>query len=138
MAQENDGQKPVAQSNLDLIQEALQQSRLDRAALDALLGPLFRQQWTDFLDILFELLPHQPGDKSENERLYKLYRHRVLNIGNRKLRSVPTITRDFVVWQVFKREEVMSHTVPGQGPWNLPTGVKMPSERNVTNGSNVK
>jgi hypothetical protein len=133
MAQDNVGQTATAQDNQEDVIEVLRKSALDRAALDALLGPLFQGLWTDFLDILFELLPHDKGDKSANERLYQLYRHRVLNLGNRKRRDVPNITRDFIVWQVFKREIITQQKIQGHGPWNLPPGVKMPSERTVAN-----
>lgn len=129
MAQETSDPQVTAQAGENPVQKALRETIKDRAALDALLGSLFTGLWTDFLDMLFEIFPHEPGDGSENERTYKRYRHRVLNAGNQKKRQVPTITRDFVVYQVRARTVVVEEKIKGHGPWNLPPGVKMPNER---------
>jgi hypothetical protein len=88
----------------DPIQKALNETREDRDALERLLSPLFKTLWTDFLNVLFEVFPHDPGDKSDNERFFNALRHRVLRVGNDQVRALPMILKDFVMYRVRKTE----------------------------------
>ena len=100
-----------------------------RAALENLLGPLFQHFWTDVLNMAFEWFPHETGDGSQNARTFQAIRHRVLREGNHAKRAMSDTLKAFVIQQVFDRS-TERQVIKGQGPFNLPPGVRMPSERN--------
>lgn len=110
------------------IYDILRETEEGRKALKGLLDPLFKDFWTDVLNLAFEWFPHEKGDRSTNERAFSAIRHRVLRYGNNQARLMAMILNDFAVVQLltttFDRKEVVGH-----GAFNLPPGVKMPPKR---------
>lgn len=99
-----------------------------REALEQLLGPLFKDFWTDVLNMAFEWFPHEPGDGSQNARTFQAIRHRVLREGNNAKRAMSDTLKAFAIQQLFDRS-VERQVIKGQGPFNLPPGVRMPQDR---------
>ncbi len=100
----------------------------DRLCLNHALKQLMQELWTETLSRLQEALPHRRGDGSSNDRIFGALRNGILSIGNTKARQIPIVTGDFLVQQVYDTK-VERHKVSGTGIFDLPAGVKMPSEK---------
>jgi hypothetical protein len=79
----------------------------DRQALQDLLVPMFKTLWKQALASLAQMCPHEPGDGSPNEILFKMHRGTLLRIGNDQIRQLPTVLQNFRVEQLAVREEVV-------------------------------
>lgn len=108
------------------VRKALLECGPDRSAIQRQLERTLQDLWTEALVCLEEALPHKKGDGSNNERLFKALRHRVLTVGNRHKRDLPLLLGCYVIQQVVEREVVQRVVVKGEGPWNLPPGVRLP------------
>ena len=89
--------------------EAVKQTQPDRDALNEIIADMIREQFTDDLRILDEIIKHTPNGGGPNlERLRQAYRSRILNTGNRLLREIPRVTGDFIIQQfaVYKRQQL--------------------------------
>ncbi len=81
------------------------------------------------LEALEEALPYVPGDGSEAEKRFRRLRARMMNVHGANERELVSVLQDFAVKQVFEREVVKRIEIPGEGEFNLPPNVKMPSEK---------
>jgi hypothetical protein len=96
------------------VEQALKDCVPDRLALNELIARLIKDQFTDDIRIVDEILKHTPGDGSVNlERLRQSYKNRILNNGNKLLRELPKITQDFIVTQVFEYRKESVAVTPG-------------------------
>ena len=121
------GQEVGTISPSKLLREEFQ---ADREALRTQVEPLIRDVFHTALTCLEEALPEHDKPGTADHKLFQGMRHRILNTGNQKLRELPKILECFAMRQVIKREVVCTVVAQGHGPFNLPKGVKMPSERN--------
>jgi hypothetical protein len=87
--------------------------------------------------LLEEIFPHVRGKpgcpeaeevRAKNEKLFDAYKHRVLRLGNLVEREQHACIDTFAMRQLLIREVVFRQAKP-HGPWGLPPGVKMPSEK---------
>ena len=93
--------------------EIIDATREDRHALNEIFASLLKEQMTDAIYVLDEIIKHTPGDGRVNlERLRQSYKSRILNTGNRLLRELPKITEDFGVEQLRVYERVERRSAP--------------------------
>jgi len=112
-------------ASMQKVQQALKDCNPDRLALKARIDKALQDLWTDALVALEEALPHERGDGSANERLFKALRHRVLTTGNNQKRDLEHQLGCFVIWQALEHQVVQRIVLKGEGPWQLPPGVRM-------------
>ena len=122
------GLQPDAEGKINITAE-LRKFEPDREALAVLLRPMFQALWHEALMCLESMLPERNVPGSADAKLFASLRHRILTAGNRQVRDLSRVLGGFAMRQVVRREEVDRVVLPGYGPFNLPRGVKMPSER---------
>lgn len=109
--QEQLTQTPTGEAAQAALARFMRECEPDRAALAEELEPLFRDLFAEALKAVETCLPDFMEPGSADARLHHSARNRILNVGNAKIRELPSILKNYAVSQVFEREVVVRQRV---------------------------
>ena len=123
---QNTGPQLVGRSPLS---DKLRSCSRDRKSLQDKVAAAVKEDFTEAIRVIEEILKYKPGAPAEKEQLFQAYRNRILNTGNRIIRGLPAMLDCFYVEELIQRQVTTVVMPREEGPWGLPKGVKHPSQR---------
>jgi len=76
----------------------------DSASLKDAIVHLFNSHFSDVLNMISFIFPHQRGDGSDNEKLFMTYRSKILRSGNNKVRDLDEVIKEYAVKKIMDVE----------------------------------
>jgi hypothetical protein len=124
-----------AGAGLDKLRTAMRECEPDRKALiNEDLEHLFKQVWAEALACLETALPEFQKIGTNDAKLHRLLRGRILHVGNAKVRELSQILAKYYIQRVFQRK-VTTYVTATHGIHKLPLGVEMPPEKEQVNAA---
>ena len=95
----------------DPVRKDLAKYEPDRVALKGEIDPLFKDLMHEAIAAVETCLPDFRVAGSADAKMHMALRNRLLNVGNGKMRSIPEITKNYIVQQVYERTTVLKESV---------------------------